>query len=47
MQQSRWTVQQLYLIVFSIPSHLSQAADTLAQGVFAPICRREVSTATR
>ncbi|HYL42714.1 MAG TPA: hypothetical protein VEU97_04960 [Ktedonobacteraceae bacterium] len=49
MQQSRHTAQGLYRVVLPIPSHHGNptAANALAQGVIAPICRQGVSAANR
>jgi hypothetical protein len=47
MQQSRHTAQRLSLVVFPIPSHHRNPADTPAQRVIVPICRRGVSAANR
>jgi hypothetical protein len=47
MQQSRRTAQRLYLVVLPIPSHRSNPANTPAQRVIVPICRRGVSAAHR
>jgi hypothetical protein len=47
MQQSRHTAQRLYRVVLPIPSHRSNPANALAQGVIAPICRQGVSAANR
>jgi len=47
MQQSHRTAQRLSPVVLPIPSQHSIPADTPAQGVIAPICRRGVSTAHR
>ncbi len=49
MQQLHRTAQRLSLVVLPIPSHRSNpaAAETPAQRVIAPICRRGVSETSR
>lgn len=42
MQQPYRKPQRPYLIVFLIPSLLSLTANTPAQGIIVPICRRGV-----
>jgi len=42
MQQFYSTMQRLFLIVFSLSTHHGTLANTPAQRVIVPICRRDV-----